>query len=304
VLHAVLLVGAPFALADCWGSSCPDNGVTPPLAASKSVSADFANSGPLDAQQCDQICRTDFEGPVVTCVRESPDSVLCLTQPPPCEGRRPIGLKRATHGAQSGFACHLADAAWLEAASVDAFQILRRELRAVGAPRRLLRAASRSARDERRHARIAGALARRFGVAVPVVERGANPPRSLTELALENAVEGCVRETWGALIALRQAARASDLGVRAAMSRIAPDEVRHAELAWAIDRWLGRRLNAEQRRQVRNARLAAFAELARELRLELPVAERSRLGLPGRDEAALMWAELSRLTAREATAVA
>ena len=87
------------------------------------------------------------------------------------------------------------------------------------------------------------------------------------------------------------------------MSRIAPDEVRHAELAWAIDRWLSRRLNAEQRRQVRSARLAAFAELARELEQELPIAERTRLGLPGRDEAALMWAELSRLTAHEASAV-
>jgi hypothetical protein len=303
MLHAVLLVGTPLSLAGCWGSSCPDNGVEPPLAASKSVSADFANGGQLDAQQCEQVCRTEFEGPVVTCVRESADSVLCLTQPALCEGRRPVGLKRAIHGAQTGFACHLAEAAWLEAASVDAFQLLRCELRAVGAPRSLLRAASRSARDERRHARIAGALARRFGVAVPAVERAAAPLRSLTELALENAVEGCVRETWGALMALRQAARATDLGVRAAMSRIAPDEVRHAELAWAIDRWLSRRLNAEQRRQVRSARLAAFAELARELKQELPVAERTRLGLPGRDEAALMWAELSRLTAHEASAV-
>ena len=303
VLHAVLLVGTPFALADCWGSSCPDNGIEPPLAASKAVPADFANGGPLDAQQCEQICRTEFEGPVVTCVRESADSVLCLTQPPPCEGRRPVGLQRARHGARTGFTCHLADAAWLEAASVDAFQLLRRELRAVGAPRRLLRAVSRSARDERRHARIAGALARRHGVAVPAVERAAAPLRSLTELALENAVEGCVRETWGALLALRQAARASDLGVRAAMSRIAPDEVRHAELAWAIDRWLSRRLNAEQRLQVRSARLAAFAELARELQQELPIAERTRLGLPGREEAALMWAELSRLTAQPASAL-
>src|SRR6187549_2413507 len=116
MLHAVLLVGTPLSLAGCWGSSCPDNGVEPPLAASKSVSADFANGGQLDAQQCEQVCRTEFEGTVVTCVRESAESVLCLTQPPPCEGRLPVGLKRAMHGAQTGFACHLADAAWLEAA--------------------------------------------------------------------------------------------------------------------------------------------------------------------------------------------
>jgi len=297
LLQAVLLVGTPFALADC--SSCPDNGVSPPVSKSHAVSPDLAGGGPLDAQQCEQVCQVEFAGPVVTCVRESAESVLCLTQPAACEGRRPIGLKRAVHGARTGFDCHLAESAWLEAASVDAFRILRRELRAAGAPRRLLRAASRSARDERRHARIAGALARRFGVVVPVVEADAAPRRSLPELALENAIEGCVRETWGALIALRQASRASDAGVRTAMSRIAPDEVRHAELAWAIDRWLSPRLNAEQRREVRRARRAALAELASELRLELPATERTRLGLPGRDEAAVMCAELGRLIARE-----
>jgi hypothetical protein len=71
----------------------------------------------------------------------------------------------------------LAEAAWLEAASVDAFRVLRLELRAHSAPRRLLRAASRAARDERRHARAAGALARRFDVTVPAVERQASPLR-------------------------------------------------------------------------------------------------------------------------------
>src|SRR6185369_2194729 len=106
----------------------------------------------------------------------------------------------------------------------------------------------------RRHARIAGALARRFGVDVPEPVREETPLRSLADLALENAVEGCVRETWGALVALRQASRAADVEVRAAMGRIARDEVRHAELAWTIDRWLTPRLGAAQRQQVRSAR--------------------------------------------------
>jgi len=293
VLHMVLLVGAPFALADCSMGSCPDNGIEPPLSKSQAVAADFANGGPLDAQQCEQVCQGEFDSPLITCVRESAESVLCVMEPSICEGRRPRGLRRALRGAVSGFDCHLADAAWLEAASVDAFRLLRRELRAAGAPRRFLRAASRSARDERRHARIAGALARRFGVAVPAVERDSAQPRSLTELAIENAVEGCVRETWGALIALRQAARASDLDVRAAMLRIAPDEVRHAELAWALDRWLNQRLAPAQRSQVQRARRTAFDDLARELRRELPVTERTRLGLPGCDEAAALLAELA-----------
>jgi hypothetical protein len=202
---------------------------------------------------------------------------------------------RARGGAHSGFARHLADAAWLEAASVDAFRLLRRELRRHGAPRRLLRAASRSARDERRHARTSKALARSFGVTVPSVERDVVSPRSIEAFALENAVEGCVRETWGALVALRQAAHASERGVRAAMSRIARDEIRHAELAWSIDAWLRPRLTDPQRERVRNARAAAFAELAQDAAAPLPFAERRRLGLPGADEASQLLSELDRL---------
>jgi hypothetical protein len=172
---------------------------------------------------------------------------------------------------------------------------LRRELRAHGAPRRLLRAASRSARDERRHARTTRALARRFGVSVPLVERDASAARSLEELALENAVEGCVRETWGALVALRQGAHAAEPAVRDAMRRIAREEIRHAELAFRIDRWLKPRLSAEQARRVRAARRSAVAQLAGEVRQSLPRGVRERLGLPDRHEAAAMLAELDRL---------
>jgi len=293
LLESALLFGAPLALVDCAYSSCPDNGVEPPLAESRTVDASFADGGPLDAAQCTDVCAGNTG--VITCVRESPDSVLCILQPYPCEGRRPAGLWPATRRPRSGFERHLADAAWLEAASVDAFRVLRHELHAHGAPRRLLRGASRSARDERRHARAAGALARRFGVAIPAVERADSPRRSLEAIALENAVEGCVRETWGALVALRQASRAGELSVRATMRRIARDEIRHAELAWAIDRWIAPRLTARQRGRVREARVAAVAELARELRFALPRPERERLGLPGSAEASAMLAELDRL---------
>jgi hypothetical protein len=188
----------------------------------------------------------------------------------------------------------LADAAWLEAASVDAFGVLRRELRAHGAPRRLLRAASRSKRDERRHARATKALAKSFGVVVAPVERDAAPLRTLAELALENAVEGCVRETWGALIAQRQASHAREPAVRATMRRIARDEARHAELAWVVDAWLRPRLSPAERQRVLAARAAAVDELARELRSSLPLGERERLGLPGTSEAVAMLAELDR----------
>jgi hypothetical protein len=288
LLQGVLLVGAPFALADCLlgTSSCPDNGVEPPR--TESVAA---SDGGVTAADCRAACGAD----VLTCVSDGqPGMILCVSPPFPCEGRRPVGLKSAARASDSGFDRHLADAAWLEAASVDAFGVLRRELRAHRAPRRLLRAASRSKRDERRHARATRALAKGFGVEVAPVERDTAPVRSLSEMALENAVEGCVRETWGALLALRQASRAREPAVRATMRRIARDEARHAQLSWAVDAWLCPRLSPAEREQVLAARRAAVDELARELGSSLPPVERERLGLPGVAEAAAMLAELDR----------
>lgn len=283
VLRGVLLAGAPFALEACIGaSSCPDDGYPSPIVTSKKVSSDFAEGGPLSAAQCAEVCDTGES--LITCVRESAESVLCLNQPFPCEGRRPAGLSGAAHRSRSAFARHLADAAWLEAASVIAFRELRSELHSHRAPRRLLRALSRSARDERRHARASKALARRFGIRVPPAQSERPEARSLLEMALENAVEGCVRETWGALIAMRQAERATEPGVRATMGRIAPDEVRHAELAWAVDRWLTPRLNPTERAQVRAARAAALSELARDVQVVPALGVCRRLGLPGAQE--------------------
>ena len=56
-------------------------------------------------------------------------------------------------------------------------------------------------------------------------------PRRPVEIARENAEEGCVRETFGALLAAHQAAYACDPEVREVMTRIAGDELRHAALA-------------------------------------------------------------------------
>lgn len=274
-------------------SSCPDNGHEPPLTELVTVEGSLVGDAPLDASQCSTACMNVGEG-VVTCVRQSSDSVFCVAQPFPCEGRRPHGLKEPRNRQRRGLASHLADAAWLEAASVDAFRRLRRELEAHGAPRRLLRAASRSGRDERRHARTTRALARRFGVRVPKVECAPFERRSLFELALENAIEGCVRETWGALVAMHQAERAHDLDVRAAMAGIARDELRHAELAWRIERWLAPRLTSEHRQKLGEARRGAMSQLKKEVAQELELSERERLGLPGAGEAHRMLLELDR----------
>jgi hypothetical protein len=210
-----------------------------------------------------------------------------------CFGRRPQGLvDESVLLGDPGF--YFAEMARLEAASVVAFRVLARELTALRAPRTLVRAAERAARDEIRHARAAGALARRYG-REPVSPRiEAHAPRDLETIARENAVEGCVHETWGALAAHHQAATSRDVVVRAVMRRIAKDETEHAALAWRVARFLEARLDPAARLRVDAARRDAARVLALTVH-EPPTALRDIAGLAGASEARNQLATLDRL---------
>ncbi|HEY8378398.1 MAG TPA: ferritin-like domain-containing protein, partial [Nannocystis sp.] len=168
-----------------------------------------------------------------------------------------------------------------EAASVHAFRALAGELAAYGAPRELLARIEAAAGDEVRHAAAVTMLARARGVAeVPAPEVATAPIRSLLAIALENAIEGCVHETWAALRAAHQARCAADPVVRRIYASIAADEARHAELAWAIDAWLSRQLDAAGRAEVEAARKAAARALAARLATGDIGPELIALGLP------------------------
>jgi hypothetical protein len=181
---------------------------------------------------------------------------------------------------------HFSNTARLEALSVVAFRQLRAEVARHGAPRCIRAALSRAARDEKRHARSTGALARRFGGATPEVARGVPKQAfSLEAIAVDNIAEGCVRETFGALVANYQAKHATDLHVRAAMRRIARDETRHAATSWQLHRWLDPRLGARARNRVREAMDNAVRRLRAELTSAPPRDETSRAGLPPPEEA-------------------
>jgi hypothetical protein len=90
--------------------------------------------------------------------------------------------------------------AHLEAASIHPFARLRRELNTHGASPELLALVHQAARDEVRPARQMSALARGHGASVPRVELAPFRVRSRSrfELACENEIEGCVRETASA----------------------------------------------------------------------------------------------------------
>jgi hypothetical protein len=133
-----------------------------------------------------------------------------------------------------------------------------------------------------------GALAARHGAVPPAVQVARAPVRDVESIARENAVEGCVRETFAALVAWRQARAAGDPSIRAAMSRIARDETRHAALAWAVDDWTRALLTPAARRRVREARREASELLVEEQAFAAPPTLRAQAGLPSADEAAHM----------------
>ncbi len=209
-------------------------------------------------------------------------------------GRRPVGLrpaKRDRAPTPSVVGQHLARCARLEAASVTAFLRLHDELAAHGAPQHLLRRIRTAARDEVSHARQTAALAEGHGARPARSSVRAQRLRSLFFVARENAVEGCVRETYGALVGLWQAGHAKDPGIAQQLQRIAQDEIRHATLSWDVAHWIAPRLSARQMRALIRAQARTLAALEREL-LTPPEADLvTQAGLPDRVAALSLFQE-------------
>ena len=252
-----------------------------------------------DQEICTMVCIAEFSNAgLESCtIGEKTDSgaraIDCIYQSI-CEGRRHACVRSrgdvADHDPADP-ATHDPAAAWLaraahdEAASVHAFTALGRELAAHGAPPALLARVYAAARDEVRHAALIGALARIRGVAPRTLTIVAPPARGLQAIAVENAIEGCVRETWAALSAAHQADHAADAGLRRTYAEIAADEARHAELAWAIDTWLSGQLAPAARAAVRRARAAAVRELRAQLAATADLPALLALGVPPRARA-------------------
>jgi hypothetical protein len=213
-----------------------------------------------------------------------------------CIGRKPDGLlgraTNATPGSELGE--HLARVAELEAASVVAFVALRAELRAHGAPPRLLRRLAVAASDEVRHARSMTALACRFGAAPGPRRVRVAAVRPLEAIALDNLAEGCINETWGALVGAHQARRARDAGARQAYAAVSRDELRHAALSWDLHDWLQCRLSPGARRRLRAAAQAQIAKLEASLGSTSSPTLQRELGLPSASVERVLFESLRR----------
>lgn len=231
-----------------------------------------------DPAACDDVAAAK---PTEVWCRKSVESKGCAM-----EGRRPDGLHGVDVDAYASVASYFANAAHLEAAAVLAFERLERELREEGAPPALIGRLRRATREERRHVEITSELARRFGAEPLPATAEPFTPRSLFEIARENVIEGVVRETYGAAVALFRAERAGTPELRTALSEIAYDECRHAQLSWDMHAWMWSWLREHEREQIEVARLAAIEELREALRAEPAPELVAVVGVPRASEAA------------------
>ncbi|MBL8683812.1 MAG: ferritin-like domain-containing protein [Myxococcales bacterium] len=183
----------------------------------------------------------------------------CPRQPFVACGRRTEGVDEVTATrARDTLGVFIA----LEAEAIAAFERLARELVALGAPEAMVQAARSCAEDERRHVAMVSALDGRTALQAPVARE--LPLRSAMDVALENAVEGCVRETFGVVIAQWQAEHSTNARVRACYAKIAADEARHAALAGEIDAWFAARSSEDERAKIEEAKRHAMNELRAE----------------------------------------
>ena len=313
ILLRILLVTTPLAglTSGCIGTSSCDGDddhtqvFTLDAAGDGSTSNDGVPDGGVTTFNCADICRERVgAGNNITYCSPTKDEngndAVSCTFTVICEGRRPAGLaSRPPSSAANEVGRFFARVSHNEAASVDAFRVLRDELRAHSAPRTLVRASIRSARDEVRHARMTAALAKRYGAAAERPTVAPRPIRPLADIAAENAAEGCVRETYGALVATWQARAAADPVVRAVMRRIARDEARHAALGWKVARWAEARLDHTSRARVAEARAEAWRAITDAAAQAVPESLVRHAGLPRSAHALAMLDELARsLSAR------
>jgi hypothetical protein len=210
----------------------------------------------------------------------------------PIEGRGHAGVQMAAMlRGKDPLSAWLARAAHCEASSVSSFLQLRQELLRLGAPLELTEGCLQAANDEVRHARRMGALAHAAGGSPADLRFLEAPEKDLLEFAIENAVEGCVNETYAALQASHQALHA-DEPFRSAFAEIAADETRHSELAWRIHDWAMEQLTLEQQALVETARREAVSRLVKSLASDDRPIPRECLGLPGNERAAWMAGQL------------
>ena len=144
---------------------------------------------------------------------------------------------------RTALAAAWATEAGFEAASVASFSRFVLQLLSLGAPAALVADAQQALAEEVQHARVLYGLAgayggTRLGPGPLSIDGALELSSTPADIAVALAAEGCIGETVSAFQLQLAAARAKDPTLRAALTAMAEEEVRHAELAWRTLAWL------------------------------------------------------------------
>ena len=241
----------------------------------------------LTEQQCIYICMdTYYYDDLCGChyleKTENEEHVIrCETVTCEIEGRGHGNIQKATHVFGPTALSHwFARALHAEASSVASFLQLRAELLQVHAPQPLLDRCLRAAKQEVVHARLMAKYCKEQKGTPPPLDFGSPPQRSLFLLAMDNAIEGCVFETYAALRAHHQSMHAEEEHIRNVMKTIACDETEHAQLAWDIHSWILPQLTVQECQEIHIAMRKAFENLVESVQQHRQHPMASRLGFP------------------------
>lgn len=293
---------------DCYGECLTPSEATYEFTLTAEEFATYLEEdGTLSAEGCSNICidqteRMDSIGveEVLSCIDEPVDGsalVRCeMMVQPYCEGRFHDGVPRPKQTKGNAIQQWFSRAAQSERSSVQSFVLLAQELRAHGAPQDLLHRLMKAAREEVHHARLMHQLCMQHRVQLPTMEGCVVPQRSLLDIAIENAVEGCVHERYAALQAHYQANHVRDRHLRMVFSRIAHEETEHTSMAEDLHLWLLSQLTQEEQEVVLQEKMNAQQALERSLLQREDIEELTvSLGLPRAEEACALAQELHRV---------
>ncbi|MBL8683745.1 MAG: hypothetical protein JNK05_31525 [Myxococcales bacterium] len=196
--------------------------------------------------------------------------------------------------AARSFGAWLARGAQVEGIAAMAFDRLADELASFGAPASLVDGARTSAGHEREHCAAMTELAARWGHDVSLASASAFGSRTLADIVIENAGEGCVRETLGAVVMAYQSQHAQDRAVREALAKIAFEEQAHSAWSWALDAWARSVVDHETLAAMDAARDRVLDELVRSMATVDPSEELAReAGMPSARAVSAMISGLS-----------
>lgn len=159
--------------------------------------------------------------------------------------------------------------AWLEDAkmehaSIASFAQFSLDLLRLGAPPELVRDSHLAGLDEIEHARLAFSVAEQLSghaMGPDVLPLGVLNVHSVQEAIAAAIIEGCIGETLASAVLSQQAQLCTDPQITRHLTRIAEDEMRHAELAWRFVAWSIERYGSVARATVEATFASALAKL-------------------------------------------